>query len=159
MLRVTLWLIAIASAAAGAVLAVLPAVVIALISLFYNSLGDVLTLIGTFIGLIPGDPLPSQGSGAAPVFPFLHAGMTLTILRSVAATALGSVATFMLVSTPAMRPRGAWIAIGLCCAAAAAIGGHQASVVLLPAIVVSVVGAVVPGCVGPRMAARRPDVR
>lgn len=159
MIGVALWLVAIASAAAGAVLAVLPAVIIVLISLFYNSLGDVLTLIGTFLGLIPGNPLPSQGSGAPPVFPFLHVGMTVIVLRSVAATALGSVATFMLVTTRAIQPRGFWVGIGLCCVAAAVIGGHQAGLVLLPAIVVSVAGIAAPASVGPRPAVRHPEVR
>ncbi|MEA2776528.1 MAG: hypothetical protein QOF90_1934, partial [Acetobacteraceae bacterium] len=52
-LRVSILVIAVASALAGAVTAVLPALVVALVTLFYNSAGGALILLGDLIGLLP----------------------------------------------------------------------------------------------------------
>ena len=129
--------VALASIVAGAVLSILPALVLGLVTLFYDSAGGVLILLGSLINLLPHPVVPTSGSSPLPEFQMLRSDAAFVLLRASIATVACAVAGAMMVA----RDRRPWIVSGLCCGAAAVAGGWEVALVLIPAIVVCVAGA------------------
>jgi hypothetical protein len=136
-LRVSILVIAVASALAGAVTAVLPALVVALLTLFYNSAGGALILLGDLIGLLPYPFGVVQGTSALPVFQQLNTNADAVVLRSVAATLLCSVAVVVVVAPTRVRDAQTWMVMGLCCLFASVVGGRSVAWCVIPAIAIS----------------------
>lgn len=129
--------LAIVSALAGAVVSLLPAVVIALVNLFYNSAGGVLILLGSLISLLPFPAgAGTGGSSHLPYFQTLGSSVLLVAARSVGATGLCCLGFALLVGG-GRRP--AWPAIIACCAGAALLGGTDTAVAVAPAAAASAV--------------------
>jgi hypothetical protein len=134
-LRLAALVIAAASALAGAVAAVLPALVVGLASLFYNGAGGALIFLGNLVGLLPRPFGVIQGTSSLPVFRQLDAGAV--VLLSVAATVLCSVAAALVVAPTGDGNRRPWLVVGLCCLFAAIAGGHSVALCVIPAVAVS----------------------
>jgi hypothetical protein len=80
--------VAVVSAFTGAVAAVFPAMVVAFVTLFYNSAGGVLIFLGNLISLLP-QPFSAAGSPSSlPAFPLLDMNTRAIVLWSVAASIL-----------------------------------------------------------------------
>jgi hypothetical protein len=137
-LRVSILVIAVASALAGAVTAVLPALVVALVTLFYNSAGGALILLGDLIGLLPYPFGVVQGTSSLPVFQQLNTNTDAVVLRSAAATLLCSVAAVVVVAPTRVRDAQSWVVMGLCCLFASVVGGRSVTWSVIPAIAISV---------------------
>jgi hypothetical protein len=137
-LRVSILVIAVASALAGAVTAVLPALVVALVTLFYNSAGGALILLGDLIGLLPYPFGVVQGTSSLPVFQQLNTNADAVVLRSAAATLLCSVAAVVVVAPTRVRDAQSWVVTGLCCLFASVVGGRSVAWSVIPAIAISV---------------------
>ena len=128
-----------ASTLAGAVLSVLPALVIGLVTLFYNSAGGVLILLGSLISVLPHPSAAAQGASSLPVFQILESGSAAALSRSAVGTILCSIA-FTLVATPKRRQHTSiWLAIAACAALAAIAGGRIVGWTQAPAIALSAV--------------------
>jgi hypothetical protein len=136
MLRLAALAIAAASAMAGAVAAVLPALVLGFASLFYNGAGGALIFLGNLIGLLPHPLGVIQGPSSLPIFRQLDTGAV--VLLSVAATVLCSVAAALVVAPIGDGDRRPWLVVGLCCLVAAIAGGHSVALCVVPAVAVSV---------------------
>jgi hypothetical protein len=135
-LRLALLAIAVASTLAGAVIAILPALVLALVHLFYDSAGGVLILLGHLLMLLLQPALtPSAGGSSLPVFQMLRDHPEMVLFRSLTGAILCSVAFVILINDRGQERRFAW-AVTACCALAALIVGHNAAIALLPAIAV-----------------------
>ena len=137
-LRIAALVIAAASALAGAVTAVLPALVIGLVSLFYNGVGGALLFLGNLIGLLPHPFGTIQGTSSLPAFQQLHTNADVVVLRAVVATILCSVAAALVVAPRGGGDRRPWLTVGICCLLAAIVGGHSVALSVIPAVVVSV---------------------
>jgi len=129
--------VAVASVTAGAVLAILPALVLGLVTLFYDSAGGVLILLGSLVNLLPHPVVPGAGASSLPEFQMLRSDAALVLLRASIATVACAVAGAMMVA----RDRRPWVVSGLCCGAAAVAGGREVALALIPAIIVCIAGA------------------
>jgi hypothetical protein len=128
--------IAVASILAGAVIAVLPAMVLALVHLFYNSAGGVLILLGNLLMLLPHPALPSAPGGSSlPYFQMLQDHLGAVLFRSLSGTILCCAAFAILINDDRQDRRLAAI-VTACCGLAALIAGHDVAIVLTPAIAV-----------------------
>jgi hypothetical protein len=123
---------------AGAVAAVLPALVVGFVSLFYNGAGGALIFLGNLIGLLPRPFAAVQGTSSLPPFRQLGINVDAVVLRSVAATILCSVAVAIVVVPTAGRNGRSWLVVGICCLLAAIAGGHPVALSVLPAIAISI---------------------
>jgi hypothetical protein len=130
--------IAVASAFAGAVVALLPALVLAMVSLFYNSFGGVLIFLGSLLSLLPHPVMPGEGGSWLPVFPQLDADNTVILIRSVVATVLCFLASTAMVASWGKQDLPLWLRFGLLCLLAAIAGGGSVAWLVLPAIAISV---------------------
>jgi hypothetical protein len=138
-LRLSALVIAVASAFAGAVTAVLPALVVGLVTLFYNSAGGALILLGDLIGLLPHPFGVVQGTSSLPVFQQLDINAGAVVLWSAAATILCSVAAVVIVVAPTpVRNARSWLVTGLCCLLASIAGGRLVALSVIPAIAISI---------------------
>ncbi len=136
-LRVLGLVVALASSLLGAVLAVLPALVVGFVTLFYNSAGKALIFLGNLIGLLP-NPFGAAGGGSSlPMFQQLDTHAGAVVLGSVVATILCSTATAVIVVSAQGRSGRHWLAVGLCCVAAAIAGGRAVMLSVIPAIAIS----------------------
>jgi hypothetical protein len=131
--------IAIASTAAGAIIAILPALVVAIVNLFYDSAGGVLILLGSLITLLPHPALaPAGGGSSLPAFQTLDAHVGLVLLRSLSATVLCSAAFAAIAGECRRGSRTPWLTVAGGSLGAAIIAGHAAAIALSPAIAISV---------------------
>jgi hypothetical protein len=138
-LRLVALVIAVASALAGAVASVLPALVVGLVSLFYNGAGGALIFLGNLIGLLPHPFAAVQGTSSLPAFRQLGTNVDAVVLRSVAATILCSIAVATIVVAPTGERNGRpWLVVGICCLLAAIAGGHPVVLSVMPAIAISI---------------------
>ena len=137
-LRLVALVVAVASALAGAVAAVLPALVFGFVSLFYNGAGEALIFLGNLIGLLPRPFAAVQGTSSLPAFRQLGTNVDAVVLRSVAATILCSVAVAVAVAPTAGRDGRPWLVVGICCLLAAITGGHPVAWSVMPAIAISI---------------------
>ncbi|MEA2740729.1 MAG: hypothetical protein QOH05_4036 [Acetobacteraceae bacterium] len=129
--------IAIASILAGAAISVLPALVIGMVDLFYNSAGGVLILLGSLANLLPHVAVSGAGGSGLPVFQTLGTNTAVVLLRSATGTVLCSIAAAMILASSPDRSHRSWLTIGLCCLAAAIVGGSAVAWALVPALAVS----------------------
>jgi hypothetical protein len=130
--------IAVASTLAGAVIAILPAMILALVHLFYNSAGGVLILLGHLLMLLPHPAFsPSAGGPSLPLFQTLEDHLGEVLFRSLSGTVLCSIAFAILINDDRQERRFAW-PVTACCGLAALIAGHDAAIALTPAIAVGV---------------------
>ncbi|HEY0185676.1 MAG TPA: hypothetical protein VGC09_22975 [Rhodopila sp.] len=136
-LDLSVLVVAIASILAAAAISVLPALVVAMVNLFYNSAGGVLILLGSLASLLPNMAVSGPGSSGLPVFQTLGTNTAMIVLRSAAGTVLCSIAAAMILAPPPSRTRRSWLRIGLCCLAAAIVGGQPVAWALVPALAVS----------------------
>jgi hypothetical protein len=130
--------VTVVSALAGAVVAVLSALVVGLVSLFYNGAGGALIFLGNLIGLLPRPFVAVSGTSSLPAFRQLGANVDAIVLRSVAATILCSVAVAIVVASTGGLNGRSWLAVGICCLLAALAGGHPVALSVMPAIAVSI---------------------
>jgi hypothetical protein len=137
-LRLGALAVAVASALAGAVAAVLPALVVGFVSLFYNGAGAALIFLGNLIGLLPHPFAAVQGTSSLPAFQQLGTNVDAVVLRSVAATILCSVAVAIAVAPAGGRNSRSWLVVGICCLLAAIAGGHPVALSVMPAIAISI---------------------
>jgi hypothetical protein len=133
--RYAVFAVALVSLLAGAAIAVLPAIVVGLVNLFYNSAGGILILLGAIVNLLPHPTGPAPGSGSAdlPVFQLLTTSTTAVVARSAAATILCAGAFMLLIAPDRRRYRRTWLTAGLCCLMAGLVGGELVALVLMPA--------------------------
>jgi hypothetical protein len=130
--------VTVASALAGAVAAVLSALVVGLVSLFYNGTGGALIFLGSLIGLLPRPFVAVNGTSSLPAFRQLGTNVDAIVLRSVAATILCSVAVAIVVASTGRRNGRSWLAVGLCCLLAAIVGDRPVALSVMPAVAVSI---------------------
>ncbi|HYZ21082.1 MAG TPA: hypothetical protein VE690_02890 [Rhodopila sp.] len=123
-----------ASALAGAALSVLPALVVALVTLFYNSAGGLLILLGSLINLLPRPSVPGAGASSLPMFQVLQTGTAAVLSRSAAGTILCAAAFVLLVTPSRRQSRLVWLGITACAVLAAILGGRIIAWTLAPAI-------------------------
>ncbi len=136
-LRLAILAIAVASTLAGAVIAILPALVLALVHLFYDSAGGVLILLGNLLMLLLHPAFaPGAGGSSLPVFQMLEDHWGIVLFRSLTGAILCSMAFAILINDRGQEKRFAW-GVTICCALAALIVGHNAALALVPAIAVS----------------------
>ena len=119
-----------ASVTVGAVLSIFPALVLGLVTLFYDSAGGVLVLIGSLISLLPHPVVPGAGSSSLPEFQMLRSDAGLVLFRAAISTVSCAVAGAMMIA----RDRRPWVISGLCCGVAAIAGGWEVALALMPAI-------------------------
>jgi hypothetical protein len=137
-LHVVALAIAAASTLAGAVVAIFPALVIGVVTLFYDSAGGVLILLGSLISLLPHPPATPQGGSALPIFQTLETGTGAVLLRSITATISCTMAFALLIASPRRADRRIWLIIGSCCVVASIAGEHAVAMTLLPAFLASI---------------------
>ena len=137
-LHVSALVVAVASAFAGAVTAVLPALVVGLVTLFYNSAGGTLILLSDLIGLLPLPLGAVHSTSSLPVFQQLNTNGDAVVLRSAAATILCSVAAVVVVAPTRVGNARSWVVMGLCCLLASIVGGRSVAFSVIPAIAISV---------------------
>lgn len=134
-LRVAIPGVAIASTIVGASFSALPVLILGLVTLFYDSVGGILILLGHLVSVWPA---PGAGAGSGlPAFQLLPGETAGILLRSVPATILCSVAAVTLIAPGRGRGRRDWTIAALCCVAAALLGGAPVAVGLAPAVVIS----------------------
>ncbi|HVY15181.1 MAG TPA: hypothetical protein VHB27_08140 [Rhodopila sp.] len=121
--------VAAASILAGAVIAILPALILSLVHLFYDSSGGILILLGNLLKLLPHPAFTPGAGGGLPIFQALEDHVGLVLFRSLTGAVLCSIAFTMLIA----RRRG-WL-VAACCCVAGLIAGHGAILALIPAIV------------------------
>jgi hypothetical protein len=128
--------IAVVSTLAGAVIAILPAMIVTLVHLFYNSAGGVLILLGNLLMLLPHPAiLPGAGGPSLPLFQMLEDHFGEVLFRSLSGAILCSIAFVTLINDDRQERRVAW-AVTACCGLAALIAGHDVAIALAPAIAV-----------------------
>lgn len=142
MLRLIPTVVAALSALSGLVLAVLPALVVGFVTLFYNSAGGVLIFLGNLIGLVPDRLGTRPGGSSLPLFQQLDTHAGAIVLRSASAAILCSIALVAAVASLHAAParKGSsrpWLLVGSCCLLAAMVGGQMVTLAVLPAIVSS----------------------
>ncbi len=116
----------------------MPALVVGIVELFYNSAGGFLILLGGLINIVPRPALPGGGGGGSslPVFQVLGTETGLVMVRSVTGTVLCVVAAALLISSGAARKEPRWWLVGGCCFLAAIDGGWIVGLTLVPALAV-----------------------
>lgn len=131
--------IAVISALMGAVLSVLPALVLGLVTMFYNSTGGILIFLGSLLPTLPHPVIVSNGSSALPIFQQLGGNLGIIMVQSAIATLLCSIAAATMVMSLASGRNGRlWLMVGLCCLFAAIIGGRFVACAVVPAIAISI---------------------
>src|SRR6201996_9491745 len=133
--RFVVLVVALTSLLAGAAIAVLPAMVLGLVKLFYNSAGGILILLGSIVNLLPHPSGAGSGAGSSdlPMFQLLTTSTTAVIIRSAAATVLCAIALMLLIAPDRRQARQSWLTAGLCSVLAALTGGELVALVLVPA--------------------------
>ena len=138
-LRLLVVIAAVSGVLAGAGLAMLPALVLGMVTMFYNGTGGILIFLGSLIPAMPHFADVGQGRSALPVFQQLESSPTTVILRSLAVTTLCAVAVALIMATYRRRSDGRfWLMAGLCCLLAAVAGGRLVAFCLIPAILASI---------------------
>ena len=135
--RLALVIIALTSCIAGAVVSLMPALVVGLLQLFYNTAGGFLLLLGRLVTLVPDPAVPGQGRSSLPPLQYLGTESGLTLLRSATGTALCAIAAVLLLASRSGRREPGWLAVGLCCGLAAVAGGWTVAATLAPALAAS----------------------
>lgn len=131
---------------AGAVLSVLPALVVGLVRLFYNSAGGVLILLGSLIDLLPrpggigpggiGPAGVGPGGGGMPAFQALDTDTTTVLMQSVLGTVLCAAAFVIVLMAARRRDLSLPFAAAICALAAARLGGRNVAMALAPGMIV-----------------------
>ncbi|HQT78977.1 MAG: hypothetical protein B7Z80_20435 [Rhodospirillales bacterium 20-64-7] len=137
-LHLAIVVIAAASTLAGAVVAIFPALVIGIVTLFYDSAGGVLIILGSLISVLPHPSSTGQGDSSLPIFQTLETGNSFVLLRSATATIACATAFALLVAPHRRCDRRIWLTAGLCCLLASIVGERTLAIVLLPALLASV---------------------
>jgi len=130
--------VAVVSSLLGAVLAVLPALLIGFVTLFYNSAGGALIFLGNLIGLLPNPFGAVQDAASLPVFQQLDTHAGAVMLGSAVATILCSTAVAAIVVPAQGRSGRHWLTAGLCCIVASMTGGRAVTLSVIPAIAISI---------------------
>lgn len=138
-LRFAVLVTAITSAVMGAVLSVLPALILALVTLFYNSTGGILIFLGSLLFTLPHPVITGHGASTLPVFQHLNSDPVTVLLRSATGTLLCSIAAVVMIVVPRRgRSSRFWLMVTLCCLFAATAEGHSVALSVVPAMAISV---------------------
>ena len=137
-LQVMVLSIAVASMVAAAILALLPVMVLGLVTLFYNSIGGLLIFLGSLISLLPLSAGMSQGGSSLPIFQRLATDPGEIVLQSVSTATLCAIAATAIMAQDGKRNSRTWSVAGLCCLLASFVGGRLIMLCLMPAVVISV---------------------
>lgn len=78
----------------------LPALILGLVTMFYNSAGGFLIFLGSLIPVLPHPVIAGHGSSGLPAFQQLDSDPGIVMLRSGAATLLCSIAATMMMVRP-----------------------------------------------------------
>ena len=115
----------------------MPALVVGIVELFYNSAGGFLVLLGRLVNLVPHPPTAGQGGSSLPALQVLGTETGFVLARSVIGTALCAIAAVLLLASRSDRREPSWLAVGICCVLGAVAGGWIVAATLVPALAVS----------------------
>jgi hypothetical protein len=125
--------IAIASLLAASVVAIFPALIMLIVTLFYDSAGGVLVLLGSLISVLPHPTAPAQGGGGLPMFQVLQTGTRGLLVRSVLGTGACALALGLFIGCRRGRDRRPLLIALLCCLVASVACGWIVAAGLAPA--------------------------
>ncbi len=128
--------IAVGSCVVGAVVSLMPALVVGIVELFYNSAGGFLILLGGLVHLAPASVMPGGGGSSLPVFQVLGTDTGIVLAQSIIGAVLCVIAAALLLASRSTRKDPKWLVVGICCILAGIAGGWVVALMLVPALVV-----------------------
>lgn len=111
--------------------------VLAAVTLFYDSAGGVLIFLGSVLNLLPHPAVQNHGGSSLPLFQRLDTDNTIILLRSAGATVLTFIAGMTMIASWRDQDRRFWLIFGGLCTFAALAGGWTVACAVAPAIAIS----------------------